>query len=314
MSPLSAANLKNGAYQRGMKTLAFVFCGADSLHDPVRTAQAVRIVECKQRLDQARTHLGLALDGPHDVLGMLGSAFAIQVGLYDYCARHFGTPDFVMGCSMGDLARTYVTGGMDFEGLLEGIKIFAEELQALKGGAMSSVRAPFALTDEDEDAIRRAGLWIAVKQAPSLWLVAGNQHILQKWATETASRAGYRIRPLFPFPLHTPYVGRAKDRLVAALAHRLTNPVGPRIFSSVRGRLLTTRSDLQADIEANLVGTVNWDTSVSRLIDEQGVDHIVNIGPIDTLTRFGALIPTRRPVTYFNPLDSLSGVQNAYAS
>jgi len=295
-----------------MKT-AVMFAGVDALDEFEKRKQALEYPEVRARLKQAQGIISKIDSSYPDLAHFVASpdeifhrelfqkAFVssiVQVGLYDRYISHNPEPDLLLGCSLGDSARSVCSGAMTFEQMVYGTYVFYEGAKSIKGGSIVRVRKNSGdTTPEDLATIESQGLFIAVHQTPRHFLVSSTNDKLMKWALSEETRRSFSIKPLYNAPLHSPLMAPAlqKVRNFFSGTH-MKNSWSTPIFATALRRFVNDERTLHFDIDQNMTGAVYWWQSFKSLAEKHGVERFVNIGPANTLLRFAERIPLACPV------------------
>jgi malonyl CoA-acyl carrier protein transacylase len=206
---------------------------------------------------------------------------ALQIGI----ARQLKEPwDIAQGCSHGDIARSVICESITFKDAVELLWIFAELRKSCSPGYTANVRnrdgSP--LTPEQIE-------WLRVRNAPvSQWsdtnaTIGGDNATLAKIIAD-AEGLGLKIKPVLPYPVHSPTMQASMEALREKTAHlQVRDPIKP-VFSSLWVRYLTSGKDILAEGLAGAVSEVRWVETLTHLHEKENVDCFLNVGPSNTLT------------------------------
>lgn len=212
----------------------------------------------------------------------------LQLGVVDRLRQLLPRPAWVVGCSLGDVARTISAGACTFETALHVVTRSLSEVEAADQigsnvAVMTTPRHPF--TTDDLAWFEGAGLTVS-QLSDRLLNVAGLSAGLQQLRV-IAQRRYWRIFHLLDFPLHSQHVAR-----YSAQAQRLIRQVpfsapaaGTRVYSSVLQREVVEPDDLRQEFLSSLVLPHHWKAAANDLVENHGVTRFVNIGPCRTLSR-----------------------------
>jgi malonyl CoA-acyl carrier protein transacylase len=298
---------------------AVVFAGIDALDAEADRQKVLRVPEVRMRLLQAQHYLLSNTDCRDELVKFLATpdsvfnanlplkamvSSIVQVGLYDQYRSVFPEPEFLMGISLGDTARTVCSGAVTFEELIYGTYLFNKGGQNINGGAIVCAKTSHpVLTQEVIHEIEKAGLFIAVHQTPQHFLISGSIEILKTWSQTIAPSLGLKIRMLYDKPLHSADMAPAMLAVRDAFAKTTSKPWSTTLVSSIYKKIITSEPELRSDIETNMIGTVYWWQTYKWMVEELGVREFVNIGPAKTLLRFMDRIPVNRDVLTFDSLE-----------
>jgi [acyl-carrier-protein] S-malonyltransferase len=283
-----------------MKT-ALMFAGVDALDLENHRKTLLTCPEVRGRLKEAQGVLESFVEDCPDLTQFMAlenerfhsdftlksiCATASQVGLYDRWVQTHAAPDFILGCSLGDNARTICSGAVSFETILKGTYLFGSAGQAIQGGAMIRVRAPESLTPDEEKGVSDYGLTIAVHQTPRHFLISGPKSNGELWVKEEANKRGYKTQLLHDKPLHSPHMKSALSAVQKSFGGELSRGWNIPMVSTVFKKIIRGDSALRADLEQNMTGSVKWWQSFQWMIEELGISSVVNVGPVTTLISF----------------------------
>lgn len=284
-----------------MSKTAVMFSGIDCLDKVEHRLQVLKMPDVLDRLDEAQFYLDDIessvslvdyLSAPDDIFhsslaikALIGSA--THVGLYDRLMKHHAPPDYLVGCSLGDIARIVCSGGLSFEQLMMGTFHYGDHGEKLQGGSVVCAKCLFSpLTQIEVELIENAGLYVAVYQTPHHFLVGGPDEILQAWVDSQSTKAMYSIRPLCDKPLHSQYMNRSKDHAFKGMGDLLIGQFRIPMISATESRVIESHEDLVRDMTTNMTGPVKWWQTYRWMIKELGVTKFINVGPAETLIRF----------------------------
>lgn len=249
----------------------------------LREAMAVQ-VDFDELLDQPTDDLR-----QNDVVNRTAAAVvAMQLGVADRLQKIFGAPQWVVGSSLGDFARTVCAGACSFESALRLCMLSIDDVEgASQLGAnvvaMTSARYPF--TPEDFEWFQSIGLAVS-EFSESLLDVAGPFDAIDQLNSKARERH-WRIFHLIDVPLHSPYLAGCTEQaraVICALPFQ-PPPNGTRIYSSLLGHELNEPGELRDEFVQSLLKPHNWKQSATDLTANHGVKTFINIGPCRTLFR-----------------------------
>lgn len=286
-----------------MKT-AFVLPGLNSLLNPKARTRFLGLPEVQSRLKmteelmkgRGRTvDLNQLLNLPTEQLysrQYVGSAAAaivsLQMGVADRLIRSMGQPEWVIGCSLGDLARSVIAGCCSFESALSLPLIGIEEAVGVDQiGPNLAVLTPGSHPFTDADIARIEALGIDVSYlSPKLLNISGTFADIRRFE-KMAADSKWKILRLIDYPVHSRHlVGYLRAFTKQIRSVPMTAPrASTKVFSTLLRKPVTNSDELHFEMENNLVRPVQWHPSVKRLIEDHEVKNFVNIGPCQTLTK-----------------------------
>lgn len=302
-----------------MTKTAVMFAGIDALDTEALRFSTLQIPEVQRRVQQAHNFLWDETRGTVSLKDYMVSseaqfqahlplkAFicaAAQIGLFDRYLKTHAAPDYMVGCSLGDAARTVCSGAMSFEDMLYGTYLFGREGDKVTTGSVVCAKSLLnPLSAEEMQEIESLGLDIAVYQTPIHFLVVGKNEVLQAWVEDPKNQERYFIRPLCNRPLHSKAMTEAMTSTLSHFGGLKINHWNIPLVSTAHCKLIETIDDLRADINSNMTGAVHWWPTYSWMVEELNVTRFVNIGPAKTLIKFCERTPTRNPVELVDCMD-----------
>jgi malonyl CoA-acyl carrier protein transacylase len=287
-----------------MKTV-WMFPGADAIEDANTRSKAWAIEQVQVRVHEANAMIagaGASLDLPGFMVSqnnrssrwfqqLVVATVATQVGFFEYFTQSgvagIEAPGLLIGCSLGDIARSVCAGAISFEAAVHSSFDFARHMTELKSGASFHVSSKEPFTPEFQESLLQCGVQLSVSQTRKHCLIAGPTVGLERWAEQAVAQFGFRIRPMYPYPLHSP----SMNPVLSLIEHHI-DPEKIKgdwkipMFSTVHCKPVLTQDDLMRDLADNIVKTVRWHETFEALVG-LGYRHFVNLGPSPTLFRFG---------------------------
>lgn len=240
--------------------------------------------------------LGQSTKDIYDIqnIGLAGAAiFCLQVGVVDRLKTKYPDPEWMMGCSLGDVSRSVCASAYDFDDAIinhvkyTGLLGCVDKIGANIG--LSTTRdAPF--TESDFKWFEEVA--VDVSHLTPRFLNIGGRYSDLKKVNDRAQEKGWRAVPILNYPAHSryllPYINQLADSF-----HRDVEGKAPKInvFSSFSCRPLTTGNDITSEYFFSLSRTLHWGKAVVELVKKHGVTQYINIGPDKSLSRMMADIP-----------------------
>lgn len=216
---------------------------------------------------------------------------AIQVGVADQIMRQLGPPGWVIGCSLGDLARTVVAQSCSFEAAMS---IALSEPQNLHGadqigGSVAVLSSP--KNAFKEDSLKKiATLSLDISQlSPTLLNVSGSFSALEKLKT-LATLDRWKVLQLIDYPVHSAVLEPYKEYLKEIYSQvSFQQPqAATRMFSTVLKKPIESQSELDFEMRHCLLLPHHWHSSILNLLRDHKVSSFINLGPCRTLSRLVA--------------------------
>jgi len=216
------------------------------------------------------------------------SVCAIQLGISDRLQHLDEVPDWVMGCSLGDLARSVFSGLVTFE---KAIQIQHDLFQTYQNkdhnveGINLGIRSPAAaaFSEYDFEWIGNNGITPS-RMSPLFIQLSVNQGQYEK-LQEYGQRKNWRIqRAEFDFLLHATELEDLSDSVLIKLAD--TKLLHPRvkIFSSILNKPLLNLREIRDEARQILWKPLRWQDAIVTLQSTYNVNRFINIGPCRSLS------------------------------
>lgn len=290
-----------------MTVTAFALPGLNSLLNAKARFRFARVPEVRERVGQAREFLGMAygrsaaaefesLPGlsneklyDRDRVSLTAAwIVAVQVGVAERVCRHAGAPNWVIGCSLGDIARTVLAGCCAFDDALRIPMISPQSEPGIdRVGQNVALLAPASCSfgPAEIGAIEALGIDVCML-SPRLLNVSGKFEDLPALERLAAERR-WRFLPLLGYPVHSRHLEPFLSRFSRELEPIRFRSPGPRtrVYSTLLRREILRGEEFRPELERNLILTHHWHESVQRLVRENGVRRFINIGPCRTLSK-----------------------------
>lgn len=216
------------------------------------------------------------------------SVCAIQLGISDRLLHLDEAPDWVMGCSLGDLARSVFSGLVSFEkaiqiqhDLFQTYQYRDHNVEGINLGVHSPAAAAFS--DLDFEWFKTNGITPS-RMSPLFIQLSVNQAQYEK-LQEYGQRKNWRIqRTEFDFLLHATQLQDLSDSVLIKLAD--TKLLHPRvkIFSSILNKPLLTLREIRDEARQILWKPLRWQDAIETLQSTYNVNRFINIGPCRSLS------------------------------
>ncbi len=215
------------------------------------------------------------------------SITAIQVGVMDAIRNVLPEPEWFLGISMGDTARSVCAGAWSFEAAMVAIVKYTRSIEgADQVGANISLSCAKGEQFSEADLEFFSALNLdASHLTPRFINVAGSRENLKKVAIQ-AQQKGWRWLESFNYPVHSrelkPYVETVRPEFTQVPFHK---PTG-RILSSVSCREIYEPTELRDELMETVVAPIHFQKPIDLLIGKHGVERFINIGPCQTNSKF----------------------------
>lgn len=301
-----------------MKTkTAFIFAGIDGLDnfkDRIHVLTLPTVVDRVQQAERVLSKIAPEFNLTDFILSpnetfkkeitlQALAVTVVQIGLFDYLISQGEAPDYLMGCSLGDVARTYCAGAVDFEVIVAGSWLYHLQAQKIQGESYHVKCLEGSLTEDMVAEVKSSGIYLAVHQTPKHFLVSGSKENMEAWRQKESLNKRYRISSLYNKPLHSPMMKSVTEDLHVRYAQTLKCEslwLYP-MLSSTQLRTISNKAGLMEDMIENFNSTVFWMQALQMAADQMGVQRFVNIGPAATLLLFAERTPLNQVVELINP-------------
>jgi [acyl-carrier-protein] S-malonyltransferase len=297
-----------------MKT-AFVFPGLNGLLRQKDRERYLELPHVIKRLQQAEGALLRDLGIKTDLMGMVKTntdeiyridnislaavvISSIQVGVVDHLREHFPNPDWMVGVSLGDIARTVSSGAYDFEVAVVSHVKFTHKIDGIDKlggniGVATTLQKPF--TSDDFEWFEAQGVDVSV--LTSRFLNVGALFSSLENVREKAKDRGWRIMPIIDYPAHSryikPYVDASREEFMNV---KTMVPQVP-IFSTLSCKMLVEPEEIKEEFLETIIRTIHFEKAITTLHKEHGVTRFINIGPCKSLYTLLRDIPLEFQVT-----------------
>lgn len=270
-----------------MTTVAFVFPGQAAQRDGMASAWAGQPAGAV--FDEVADASGLDLRTLGDDAEACAASTALaQPAIYAAClAAHDALtaagvrPDVVAGHSLGELTAAVAAGVVD---RATGARLVSERGRAMGDACKANPGTMAAILKLDLAAVEELvddvpGAAIANNNAPGQVVVAGTPEAVDV-VVARASEAGARAVLLdVEGAFHSPAMAPAVERLDGLLADSdLADPAVP-LVSGVDAQARTTGSGVGRALVDGILSPVRWVDVQHALVDDHGVDLLVEVGP-----------------------------------
>jgi [acyl-carrier-protein] S-malonyltransferase len=292
-----------------MKKQAFIFPGLNGLLRRADRNRFLPLPEVQERFRQAEAVLSSRLGHSEPLMALLEKSTeeiysiknislaaviicAIQTGVTDRLKTMGIQPAWVMGCSLGDLARAVFAGAYRFEDAVYNHVHFTRGIEGIESigrniGVASSVSRPF----DDGDYAWFDEIAVDVSRLTPRFLNVGGRHAELSLVEARAREKGWHVMPILEYPAHSRYILPFVDRVSNEFENVQVRVPQIPIFSSFSGKPLTDPVEIRKEFLLSITQTIHWHHAVTTLVREHGITEFVNIGPCRSLSRMMGDIP-----------------------
>lgn len=221
------------------------------------------------------------------------ASLATQVAIFEDYEKQGLPCDYLMGISLGDIARDVASGVGSFEvaviALLQFVSLVENSNDDFTNiGSSYFVKIPKPLPQyRDTLKLEQYNLEVAVHQNERFFLLAGMNDDFLKWQDEIANDLGLKLRFMYPFALHCDLMAEVAAKLKPYIYEviRFDKMKYP-LFSSITQDVITTEAELKEEINLNIVKTVRIVDTVQTILKKFEHVNFINIGPAPTMITF----------------------------
>lgn len=305
-----------------------MFSGIDGLDNLSDRILMLTLPQIKTRVEQAQQVLNRVAPGFDLTEYILSSdevykkefslqaiaVTVVQIGLFDFFTSNGEKPEYLMGCSLGDVARSYLAGALDYDVVIAASWNYHLKTKEMKNCGAYHIKVIDGIINEERiQEIYDAGIYYAVEQTPRHFLVTGTLENLEAWRIKELKLKRYKINPIYDKPLHSPMMSHITQETYDLYSHTI-KPVSEwkyKMISSAHLKVIETREELLKDMIDNFNSTVYWMRSLQFAVNDLKINRLVNVGPIATLILFAQRTPLSAQVEFVNYLavDEKSRIQ-----
>ncbi len=278
---------------------AFLFPGQGSQYIGMGHAFYQSFPEARDLFDQADSLLGFSISslcfhGPEELLkatenaqpALYISSMAALSAFRAHCNRE---PDATAGHSVGEYAALTAAGALSFE---EGVLLVRKRGELMRDaseqrpGTMAAILG--SRLESLQAACREASnpgiVSIANINSDAQIVISGEPEAVRKASEIALVNGAKRAIPLnVSGGFHSPLMVTAGDALYEFLSHAAwRKPVCP-VISNIDAKYLEHPDDVVSALTRQVSGTVLWEPSIRRLLDD-GFDTFIEIGSGNVLT------------------------------
>jgi len=276
------------------KRFAWVFPGQGSQKVGMGRVWAERYPEAAAVFAAADTALGeplsqLCFEGPEETLQLTANTqpaiLAASVAMLAACREALPAPVAVAGHSLGEYSAHVAAATLPLAEALRLVRRRGELMQAavpVGEGAMAALLGldPGAVAALVREAAGDEVCAVANLNSPEQVVIAGHRGAVERAIALARERGAKRALPLpVSAPFHCPLMAPARAGLTPDLeAAPFATPAIP-VVTNIDARPVTSAAAARDALVRQIDGPVRWVEVVRHLVDELGVEAIVEIGP-----------------------------------
>ncbi|HEX4084502.1 MAG TPA: ACP S-malonyltransferase [Chthoniobacteraceae bacterium] len=255
----------------------------------------------------------IAFTGPEEILTR---TIHCQPALYVHglaCLRALGdemeelTFSAAAGLSLGEFTAHAAAGTFDFD---TGLRLVAQRASFMQAACESTSGAMAAMIGADENAVRdlaaQTDVDVANLNSPGQVVISGEASKVSL-AVSLAREAGIRKATLLNVAgaYHSRLMKSAYEKLGAVLEE---TPIGiPRfpVVCNVDAEPVTDAARIRETLREQVTGTVRWTESIEYLIEREGIELFIELGPGKVLAGLVGRIRKDFPILSVSDVPSL---------
>ncbi|MBO9667264.1 MAG: ACP S-malonyltransferase [Bdellovibrio sp.] len=222
----------------------------------------------------------------------------IQSGVAKRLSAQRGAPAWVMGCSLGDLARAVYAGAYTFEDAIYNHIHFTQSIDGIDQiGKNIGVLAPRGTPFTEEDFQWFEEVAVDVSCLTPRFLNVGGRYDDLKKVEARAEEKGWNVMNILDYPAHSRYILPYVRAVESDFSHVKTFRPQVPIFSSLSAQVLEDPQVIKEEFLLSITRTIHWSQAVQRLVKEHGITEFINIGPCRSLSGLMRDIPVEVKTT-----------------
>jgi [acyl-carrier-protein] S-malonyltransferase len=274
--------------------VGFVFPGQGSQYVGMGQEWAESFAAAREAFEEADSTLGFALSklcwqGPEEELQLTANTqpaiLATSVAIQRVVADHGLAPVVVAGHSLGEYSALVTAGCLSFADALRLVRRRGELMQEAVPVGVGAMAAIMGLEAEEVAAIAAEAKEdqvcdVANYNAPIQTVVAGHREAVER-AVELAEARDAMRAVMLPVsaPFHSALMSPARDGLTPELEAVSFADPRPPVVTNIDAHPVTTGEAARRALVRQIDGPVRWVESIRWMVDQDGVETFLEIGP-----------------------------------
>jgi [acyl-carrier-protein] S-malonyltransferase len=276
-----------------MKT-AFLFTGQGSQFAGMGQDLADQSEVARATFEEADAVLGeplskMCFEGPEESLALTENTQPATLTVSIAAFRAVGrTPDLAAGHSLGEYSALTAAGSLTFADALRLVRERARRMQQAVPAGQGGMVVLRKTTEEDARAIAAKASEhgvcdVANLNAPGQIVLSGETAAMDAVVELAGPRKALRLAVSVPF--HSSLLAKAAAEFASVLRDvEIRDPAFP-IYCNVDARPVGHADEVRDALERQFARSVLWQTTIERMIRDEGVTSFVEFGPKPTLSR-----------------------------
>jgi len=230
----------------------------------------------------------LILEGPEQELTLTKNSqpaiFIASIAILRCLQQQFPDlkPAVCAGLSLGEYTALYASGRISFADALKIVAARGRFMQEACQERQGCMRVVLGLEPSIVAAHLPKDVWIANLNCPGQVVIAGSAEAMPQAEEMLKAQGAKRVLPLeVSGAFHTPFMKSAQEKLKSLLLAPLKESPA-QLVMNVPGNFVDSLSEIREHLIAQVASPTKWEQGI-RLLDEQGVDLYIEIGPGKTL-------------------------------
>jgi [acyl-carrier-protein] S-malonyltransferase len=308
-----------------MNKIAFIFPGQGAQYVGMAKEFYDAYSVVRETFQEASQILGfdftrLILEGPEDELMQTKNSqpaiFVASVAILRAVQEKYPSlqPSVCAGLSLGEYTALYASGRLSFAECLKIVAARGKFMQEACLEEAGTMRVVLGMEPSGVQSHLPEGVWIANLNCPRQVVIAGKTSEMPK-AEEALKAAGAkRVLPLdVSGAFHTPLMHSAQEKLKSYLLSAALQDSPIQFVMNVPGTFASNLDEIRSNLIAQVASPTQWEEGV-RLLDQEGVELFIEMGPGKTLTGMNKKIGVKGQSWNIEKIADLQQLEGLYAT